>query len=47
MGATTGGDDMGAMTNVALATPPAAGPNWTLIYTAASGVTCKRSQPHA
>jgi hypothetical protein len=31
---------MGAMTNVALATPPASGPNWTLIYTSAGTVTC-------
>jgi hypothetical protein len=27
------------MTNIALATPPAGGPNWTLIYTAAGTVT--------
>jgi hypothetical protein len=31
--------DMTAMTNVALATPVAGGPNWTLVYTAASAGT--------
>jgi hypothetical protein len=31
---------MDSMTNVALATPPQAGPYWTLIYTAAGAVTC-------
>jgi hypothetical protein len=30
---------MGTMSNVALATPPAGGPNWVLIYTAAGSVT--------
>jgi hypothetical protein len=28
------------MSNIALATPPAGGPNWVLIYTAAAIVTC-------